>query len=135
MRELNLFLILIFFVTSTFAQSENSDTVSEDEKIFMVAEKMPEFPGGDLGLREYIAAHLKYPSSARERGIEGKVYVRFCITSKGTIGKINVIRSVDPLLDREAVRVIKYLPKWIAGENNGKKVNVWYTCPVNFSLE
>ncbi len=106
-----------------------------EEEIFMVVEKMPEFPGGDLGLRKYIATHVKYPNVARESGIEGKVYLRFCVTSTGAVSKVSVLRSVDPLLDKEAVRVIKSLPKWTPGEQRGRKVNVWYTVPINFQLQ
>ncbi len=106
-----------------------------EEEIFMVVEKMPEFPGGDLGLRKYIATHVKYPNVARESGIEGKVYLRFCVTSTGAVSKVTVLRSVDPLLDKEAVRVIKSLPKWTPGEQRGRKVNVWYTVPINFQLQ
>ncbi len=106
-----------------------------EEEIFMVVEKMPEFPGGDLGLRKYIATHVKYPNVARESGIEGKVYLRFCVTSTGAVSKVSVLRSVDPLLDKEAVRVIKSLPKWTPGEQRGRKVSVWYTVPINFQLQ
>ncbi len=106
-----------------------------EEEIFMVVEKMPEFPGGDLGLRKYIATHVKYPNVARESGIEGKVYLRFCVTSTGAVKKVSVLRSVDPLLDKEAVRVIKSLPKWTPGEQRGQKVSVWYTVPINFQLQ
>ncbi len=107
----------------------------EEEEIFMIVEKMPEFPGGDLGLRKYIASHVKYPNVARESGIEGKVYLRFCVTSTGAVSKVTVLRPVDPLLDKEAVRVIKSLPKWSPGEQRGKKVSVWYTVPINFQLQ
>lgn len=107
----------------------------EEEKIFVVVEKMPQFPGGDLGLRKYIATHVKYPNVARESGIEGKVYLRFCVTSTGAVKKVSVLRSVDPLLDKEAMRVVKSLPKWTPGEQRGKKVNVWYTVPINFQLQ
>ncbi len=107
----------------------------EEEEIFMVVEKMPEFPGGDLGLRKYIASHVNYPNVARESGIEGKVYLRFCVTKTGAVQKVTVLRSVDPLLDKEAIRVIRSLPKWTPGEQRGKKVNVWYTVPINFQLQ
>jgi len=107
----------------------------EEPEIFFIVETMPEFPGGELGLRKYIATHVKYPNIARENGIEGKVYIRFCVTSKGTVEKVSVARGVDPILDKEAVRVVKSLPKWKPGEQRGKKVNVWYTVPINFQLQ
>ncbi len=107
----------------------------EEEEIFMVVEKMPEFPGGDLGLRKYISKNVEYPNVARESGIEGKVYIRFCVTSSGAVQKVSVLRSVDPLLDKAAVKVIKGLPKWTPGEQRGRKVSVWYTVPINFQLQ
>ncbi len=107
----------------------------EEPEIFFIVETMPEFPGGELGLRKYIATHVKYPNIARENGIEGKVYVRFCVTSKGTVEKVSIARGVDPILDKEALRVVKALPKWKPGEQRGKKVNVWYTVPINFQLQ
>ena len=113
------------------------ETKKEDEEpeIFMIVEKMPVFPGGELGLRKYIATNVKYPNIARESGIEGKIYVRFCVTSTGSVSKVSIARGVDPILDQEAIRVVKTLPKWQPGEQRGKKVNVWYTVPINFQLQ
>ncbi len=111
------------------------DEEDEEAQIFFIVETMPEFPGGDLGLRKYIATHVKYPNIARENGIEGKVYIRFCVTSRGTVEKVSLARGVDPILDKEAVRVVKSLPKWKPGEQRGKKVNVWYTVPINYQLQ
>jgi protein TonB len=106
----------------------------KDGDIFLIVEKMPVPPGGELGLRRYIASHIKYPPIAIERGIEGLVYIKFCITSKGDVEKVSVIQGADPILDKEALRVIRSLPKWTPGEQRGKKVNVWYTVPINFDL-
>ena len=111
------------------------DEEEEEAQIFFIVEKMPVFPGGDLGLRKYIATHVKYPNIARENGIEGKVYIRFCVTSRGTVEKVSLARGVDPILDKEAIRVVKALPKWKPGEQRGKKVNVWYTVPINYQLQ
>lgn len=111
------------------------DEEDEEATIFFIVEKMPEFPGGELGLRKYIATHVKYPNIARENGIEGKVYIRFCVTSKGTVEKVSIIRGVDQILDKEARRVVRALPKWKPGEQRGKKVSVWYTVPINFQLQ
>ncbi len=111
------------------------DEEDEEAQIFFIVEKMPVFPGGDLGLRKYIATHVKYPNIARENGIEGKVYIRFCVTSSGAVEKVSLARGVDPILDKEAIRVVKALPKWKPGEQRGKKVNVWYTVPINYQLQ
>jgi len=106
-----------------------------DVKIFVIVEKMPEFPGGDLELRKYIAQNIKYPNIARENDIQGKVYVRFVVTEKGTVENVQIARGVDPLLDQEAIRVVESLPTWKPGEQGGKKVKVWYTVPINFQLQ
>ena len=118
-------------ITETVVQQEEE----AEEEIFMIVEKMPEFPGGELGLRKYIASNVKYPNIARESGIEGKVYVRFCVTRTGKVEKVSIARGVDPILDKEAIRVVQTLPKWTPGEQRGKKVNVWYTVPINFQLQ
>ena len=115
---------------------EIEEEVEEEEaQIFFIVETMPVFPGGDLGLRKYIAQHTKYPNIARENGIEGRIYVRFCVTETGKVSKVSVLRGVDPILDKEALRVVKALPSWKPGEQRGKKVRVWYTVPINFQLQ
>lgn len=105
-----------------------------DDEVYFIAEKMPEFPGGELGLRKYIAMNVKYPQEAREKGIEGKVYVRFTITKTGNVADVQIAHGVDSILDNEAIRVINTLPKWQAAESNGQKVSVYYTVPINFKL-
>ncbi len=106
-----------------------------EEQIFYKVEKMPEFPGGDLGLRRYIASHVEYPAIARESNIQGKVFIRFVVNSKGRVANVSLVRGIDPLLDQAALKVVRNLPKWKAGEQGGKKVNVWYSMPINFQLE
>ncbi len=96
---------------------------------------MPEPPGGVVGLKKFIADHVVYPQIAKETGIEGKVYVRFCVNSSGNIERVHIARGVDPLLNNEAMRVVKILPKWKPGENGGRKVSVWYTVPIVFKLK
>jgi protein TonB len=98
------------------------------------ASKMPVFPGGEIGLMKYISDHVDYPTAAREQGIEGKVYVRFCVTKFGTVDRVSIVRGADPILDKEALKVVSRLPKWQPGENGGRKVSVWYTVPINFVL-
>ena len=98
------------------------------------AEKMPEFPGGEIGLRKFLADKIKYPSLAVQTGLEGKVYIRFCVTKDGKVDRVQIARGVDPMLDKEAMRVVKLLPKWKPGESGGQKVNVWYTVPIAFKL-
>ncbi|MCK5538910.1 MAG: TonB family protein [Bacteroidales bacterium] len=107
----------------------------EEEEVFFVVEEMPLFPGGERGLKKWIAQKVKYPAIARENDIQGKVFVRFVVTSSGKVDKVQIIRGVDPLLDAESVRVVKSLPRWKPGMQRGKPVSVWYTVPINFKLQ
>ena len=107
----------------------------EEEEVFFIVEEMPEFPGGELALRKYVAENIRYPNAARENDIQGKVYVRFVVNKNGSVGDVTILRGVDPLLDKEAIRVIKSLPKWKPGMQRGKAVKVYYTMPINFQLQ
>lgn len=111
--------------------SANVDLVNA---VFITVEKMPEFPGGEEGLKKYIGENLNYPVRAMERGLEGQVHCRFTIRENGSVGNVTVDQSVDPLLDDEAIRVIYSMPLWIPGEQRGKKVAVEYTVPVTFRI-
>ena len=106
----------------------------EEEQIFMIVENMPEFPGGDLALRKYIAENVKYPEIAKENGLSGKVFVQFVINQRGEVENVKIARGVDPALDKEAIRVVQGLPKWKPGSQRGKPVKVSYTVPINFQL-
>ncbi len=107
----------------------------EDDQIFVSVEKMPEFPGGINALRRYIAEHIQYPVLAQENDIEGTVIVKFVVGKRGNVSNVQVLRGVDPLLDSEAVRVVKTLPRFKPGYNNGHPVRVYYTLPVMFVLQ
>ena len=108
----------------------------EEEVIFMVVETMPEFPGGQQALFKYLSENVKYPVIAQENGIQGRVICQFVVNKDGAIVDVEVVRSGgDPSLDKEAVRVIKSMPKWNPGKQRGKAVRVKYTVPVNFRLQ
>lgn len=108
----------------------------EEEVIFMVVETMPEFPGGQQALFKYLSKNVKYPVIAQENGIQGRVICQFVVNKDGAIVDVEVVRSGgDPSLDKEAVRVIKSMPKWNPGKQRGKAVRVKYTVPVNFRLQ
>ena len=107
----------------------------EEEVIFQVVEKMPQFPGGPQALFEYLSKNIRYPVIAQENGLQGRGICQFVVNSDGSIVDIVVVRSVDPSLDKEAVRVIESMPKWQPGEQRGKAVRVKYTLPVNFRLQ
>ncbi len=102
---------------------------------FVVVEEMPMYPGGDAALLQYIAEHTQYPEVAKENNIQGKVIVRFCVTSKGTVDRVSVLKGVDPELDKEAIRVVQTLPAFKPGKQGGKPVPVWYMVPINFTLK
>ncbi len=114
---------------------EVEEEEEEEDEPFVIVENMPEFPGGPSALMKFIAKNVKYPNVARENGIQGRVFVRFVVTKVGGVDKVTVVRSVDPLLDKEAIRVVKKLPKWKPGRQRGKNVPVWYTVPINFQLQ
>jgi protein TonB len=107
----------------------------EEAQVFFIVEDMPEFPGGELALRKYIANAIKYPVIAQENGIQGKVYVTFVVDKDGGISDARIARGVDPSLDKEALRVVNQLPKWKPGKQRGKAVRVSYTVPINFVLQ
>lgn len=112
----------------------NQQKTKEGEPVFFIVEEMPNFPGGDRSLHNYIAENTKYPPEAKEQGIEGRVYISFIISPEGKPGEIKVARGVHPLLDGEAKRVIATMPDWEPGKQRGKSVSVHYTLPINFQL-
>ncbi len=108
----------------------------EEEVVFVVVETMPEFPGGQAELMKYIATNIKYPVIAQENGIQGRVICQFVVNKDGSIVDVEVVRSGgDASLDKEAVRVVKSMPKWKPGKQRGKAVRVKYTVPINFRLQ
>ena len=114
---------------------EKVEQKEEETKIFEVVEQMPQFPGGDAALMQYLSSHIKYPVVAEENGIQGRVVCTFVVERNGSITDVRVVKSVDPSLDKEAVRVIKSMPNWIPGKQNGSPVRVKYTVPVTFRLQ
>ena len=104
-------------------------------KVFDVVEEMPSFPGGQGALMAFLNSNIKYPVVAQENGVQGRVIVGFVVERDGSITDVKVMRSVDPSLDREAQRVIKAMPKWKPGKQNGSAVRVKYTVPVVFRLQ
>ena len=107
----------------------------EENKVFDVAEEMPSFPGGNAALMEFLGKNIRYPAVAEENGISGKVIVAFFVGKDGSINDVKVVRGVDKSLDNEAVRVVKSMPKWKPGRQNGIPVAVRYTVPVVFRLQ
>ena len=102
--------------------------------VYDMVEEQPKYPGGVAAMMNYLSANIKYPNSAKQKGIEGKVIVQFVVDRTGTIRDCKVLRSIDTDLDKEAIRVIKNMPKWTPGMQRGEKVSVKYTLPIFFSL-
>ena len=104
-------------------------------KVFDVVEEMPSFPGGQGALMQYLASNIKYPVVAQENGVQGRVIVSFVVERDGSISDVKVARSVDPSLDREAESVVRRMPRWTPGKQNGQAVRVKYNVPVTFRLQ
>ncbi|MCC8070755.1 MAG: energy transducer TonB [Bacteroidales bacterium] len=114
---------------------EEVHEVVDDNKVFDAVEQEPQFPGGQAALLKWIGEHINYPTVAAENNIQGTVLVRFVVTKDGSVGEVQVLRSKDPDLDKEAVRVVKKLPNFTPGKMNGHPVNVWFTIPIKFKLQ
>ena len=121
-------LVLLFsFMTST-AQTKKNDMV------FDVVEVMPQYPGGQIAMLKYIMENIKYPKQIMEEGIQGRVTVSFIVEKDGRVSNVRLLRSVQSALDKEAIRVVKSMPKWTPGKQNGKPVRVRFNLPVMFKL-
>ena len=105
------------------------------EEIFVVVEEQPEFPGGNTAMMKFLSDNIKYPVIAQENGIQGRVITNFVVERDGSITDVQVVRGVDPSLDKEAIRVIQSMPKWKAGRQRGSAVRVRFTLPVVFRLQ
>lgn len=113
-------------------QIENNNTSNNDENIYSMAEEMPHFNGN---VNSWIAQHLQYPATAAKNGIQGRVVVKFAVGKDGSLSHVSVVRSVDPDLDKEAVRLVENMPKWSPGIVDGEPASIWYTLPVTFKLQ
>jgi protein TonB len=105
-----------------------------EEKPFTTVEQMPQFPGGEEELMKFILGNLRYPSVAKEVGIEGRVIVRFVVSKTGEVTNVEILRGLDPSCDKEAKRVVSMMPKWIPGKQNGRSVPVYFTIPIVYRL-
>lgn len=105
-----------------------------EEKPFTTVEQMPQYPGGEEELMKFILGNLRYPSVAKEVGIEGRVIIRFVVSRNGDVQNVEVLRGLDPSCDKEAVRVVKMMPNWIPGKQNGRNVPVFFTIPIVYRL-
>ena len=122
-------LVLLFsFMTSTAQTKKNN-------MVFDVVEVMPQYPGGQTAMLQYMMKNIKYPKQAMKEGIQGRVTVSFIVEKDGRVSNVRLLRSVQPLLDKEAIRVVKSMPKWSPGKQKGKPVRVRFNLPVMFKLK
>ena len=126
-------LMAVFGLTTVSAQK--TVVAKKNQKVFDVVEQMPEYPGGQAALFEYLSKNIKYPADAEKKKVEGKVFVTFVVDSDGKISDVSLLKKVFPSLDAEAIRVISAMPNWIPGRQKGQAVRVKYTVPIMFRLK
>jgi len=107
----------------------------KEEEIFVAVEQMAEFPGGQAALMKWLSQNMRYPEAAQQNDIQGRVVVKFVVEKDGSIGSATIVKGVDKDLDREALRVVKKMPKWQPGKNNGQPVRSYFNLPVTFKLQ
>ena len=115
--------------------TEEETASDSNDKVYDAAEQMPSFPGGDAAMMKFLSGNIRYPEMAAQNGIQGTVILQFVVKKDGSIGEVKVVRSKDPDLDREAVRVVKSFPRFNPGYMDGEAVNTWFTLPVRFKLQ
>ena len=125
--------LAILFTINTTAMAQNKKT--SNDKVFEKVEDMPEFPGGEQAMMDFVAKNVQYPKEAMEKGISGRVFVSFIVEKDGSVSNVKVMRGIGGGCDEEAVRVISGLPKWKPGKQEGKPVRVSYQMPINFKLQ
>jgi len=118
----------------TSQNNDDEQNVYEEDEIYQKVDDMPSFPGGETKLMEYVGKNLKYPQEAREKGVQGRVFVGFVVEPDGSISDVKLLRGIGGGCDEEAIRVVKSFPKWKPGKHQGKFVRVSYMLPVNFKL-
>ena len=127
--------LLIMVIIGAGRNQINAQDEKVKDGVYSICEVMPVYPGGDDSLRTDIAKEVKYPEEASKKGIQGKVYISFVVDEKGKVEDAKIVKGVDPLLDKEALRVVSALDKtWTPGKEKGKPVKVAYTIPVKFAL-
>lgn len=126
--------VLLLLTANVFAQDTIYSSVRSDS-VFTLVEIMPEFPGGEQALFKFLAENINYPKKARERGIKGKIYVRFTVDKEGYIQDVEIVKGVSAELDAEAIRVVTIMPRWKPGTQNGKPVSVVMNLPIVFALK
>lgn len=132
--KMQAFLSIMIMMTILLSCSESNNQIEKSIEPFTVVEEMPVFPGGDNALFKLIAESVNYPDSAIKSGIQGRVIIRFAVESDGRVSRVSIYEGANPLLDEEALRVVKALPYFKPGKQGGIAVPVWYNVPIKFTL-
>ena len=134
-------ILLLHFSSHLNAQSRDIDVPppveqAPEEETFVIVEQMPEFPGGQAALMNYLSTNIRYPEECRKMGVEGKIFVKFIVDKEGNINNVQILRGLPDgkLLEKEALRVVRAMPKWAPGKQAGKPVSVYFTVPIAFKL-
>ena len=125
--------LAILFTVNTTATAQNKKT--SNDKVFEKVEDMPEFPGGEQAMMDFVAKNVQYPKEAMEKEISGRVLVGFIVEKDGSISETEVVKGIGGGCDEEAVRVVKAMPKWKPGKQDGKPVRVHFILPLTFKLQ
>jgi protein TonB len=133
MRQ-KLILMLAFIAVAVCTQAQTNNAKADTTGIFTVTEQMPVFPGGESEMMSYLSNNIHYPKVAMDNGIQGKVYVQFIINPYGDVVNAKIVRGIGTDCDEEALRVVKAMPRWIPGKQNGKIVSVYYNLPIKFTI-
>ena len=134
-------LVVVFVPARANAQDKKGKTTqtrkdtATDDKVYEVCEQMPIFEGGDAALLKYLRENLKYPDKTKDRGVQGRMVVGFIVEKDGSLTNVKVLRAVDRALDAEVLRLVKGMPKWIPGRQNGQRVRVKYLLPIHICLQ
>ena len=134
MKKLYLLLVACALMLPVTGMAQNNTDKGNTQQLLLTPEQQPQFPGGLVELSRFIQANMQYPAEAQRNGIQGKVVLQFIVTTTGEVKDVEVLRSVDPELDAEAVRICQMLPRFTPGTLGGKPVNVKYALPINFTL-
>lgn len=133
--------MLMRCAATLLAQNNNEspqvvEAIAPENEIYTIVEQMPEFPGGQSALMNYLSSNIKYPEECRKMGVEGKVFIKFIVDKLGNITNVQILRGVPDgqLLEKEAIRVVQSMPKWSPGKQLGKPVDVFFTLPIAFKL-
>jgi len=126
---------IVLAIMTTLSINAQSEETLEEEKVYVNVEEIPQFPGGPSALFEFLSKNLKYPAEAEKNGVQGRVIVTFVVERDGSVSNAKIKKGVDPSLDKEAIRLIEIMPRWIPGKQEGKEVRTGYMIPITFKCQ